>query len=196
VQADSSTVGDPRPGLIAPRSEATRRQSSDTEIAARILEQDPDFLFGGLGLVDYCRKAEGYRLSCHRSRARGDCSQTPSRWRANLRRAHRRRIVATAFRTSSTAPRIKAITRTTAVAMQTARMSFSIAVRSCSPALRSGSGPPKCRRRRSRTIMTQDCEASCTARICRTALEHPLSSQPSVGREQQRQSCRTTSKRK
>src|SRR5262249_18764000 len=35
--------------------------------------------------------------------------------------------------------------------------------------------------------MTQDCEASCTARICRTALEYPLSSQPSVGREQQRQ---------
>ena len=48
MQVDSSTVGDPGPGLIAPRSEATRWQSSDTEISARILEQDPDFLFAGL----------------------------------------------------------------------------------------------------------------------------------------------------
>ena len=96
VQADSSTVSDPRPGLIAPRSKATRQQSSDTEISARILEQDPDF---------------------------------PSRWRENPRLAHRRQIVATAFRTSSTAPRIEAITSTTAAAMHTARMSFSIAVR-------------------------------------------------------------------
>jgi hypothetical protein len=43
--------------------------------------------------------------------------------------AHRRQIVATAFRTSSTAPRIVAITTTTAAAPLAASMSFSMAVR-------------------------------------------------------------------
>lgn len=117
---------------MAQRSEATRRQSLRHRDLGADPRAGPGFSLrrGPMGLVDYCRTSEGYRVSCHRSLARGDWSQTPSRWRANLRLAHRRQIVATAFRTSSTAPRIKAITTTTTAAMHTARMSFSIAVRS------------------------------------------------------------------
>jgi hypothetical protein len=36
VVQHSSTVGETRPGLIAQRSEATRRQSSDTQVSARM----------------------------------------------------------------------------------------------------------------------------------------------------------------
>ena len=47
-----------------------------------------------------------------------------------LKPAHRPQIVAMAFRTTSTAPRIVAITTTTAAARHRARMSFSMGVRS------------------------------------------------------------------
>jgi len=91
-------------------------------------------LFGGLDGLDYRRRAEKLPgllplLTCSRrplSESIGD--------ETKLRLAHRRQIVATAFRTSSTAPRIKAITTTTAAATHTARMSFSIAARSELPA--------------------------------------------------------------
>src|SRR5262249_48810138 len=82
-----------------------------------------------------------------------------------LKPAHRPQIVAMAFRTTSTAPRIVAITTTTAAARHTAKMSFSMGVRSgllaSSPfqeqALRSnGRGAPE------QSTTPRFCEASST----------------------------------
>ncbi len=88
VQADSSTVGDPRPGLIAPRSEATRRQSSDTEISARIPEQDPDspsvgLMVTGAPAIAHVLAATALRLPLGGRQTRGELidgksSQRPS----------------------------------------------------------------------------------------------------------------------
>jgi len=73
VQADSSTVVDPRPGLIAPRSEATRRQSSDTEISARILFSDSFAVAGTTAASSStANRRNGLPYQLDRAKNRGD----------------------------------------------------------------------------------------------------------------------------
>src|SRR5262249_1130155 len=100
----------------------------------------------------------------------------------------RSQIVPTTFRTSSTTPRIVATITTTAAAMHTARMSFSMAVwsgrlvrsRLQEQALRSnGRGAPE-HSTTPRCVLHEDESA-------RTVFERPRVSQPDVGRALQRQ---------
>jgi len=130
---DSSTVGATRLGLIARRGEATGRTGSRRQRLPRLSEKvalslcDTVSRFDDLG--GYCAKGGTLPGVRHRSRARG-CSPSLFSVGEQLQPTHRPQIVATAFRTSSTAPRIVAITTTTAAARHTARMSFSMSIRS------------------------------------------------------------------